>query len=143
MATNLTEYANDLERETKWQKTPMPLEPADYLYMVKKAVKRLYIDTGRASLYNNDLIQTDEEGLTTLTVDLPIDEEAYVFCCAKLNFFQKVATDVNNIVGYTTNAITVTNADKPYSNLKDTMDKLENERRIIFYKMIRYTIATS
>ena len=68
------------------------------------------------------------------------DEEEYAMICAQISFFQRVATDVNNIVGYVTDAMTVTNADKPYSNLKDTMDRLERERRILYYKMHRFAM---
>ena len=49
-------------------------------------------------------------------MDFLIDEEAYILICAQIEFFRKVQSDVNNIVGYTTDALTVTNADKPYTN---------------------------
>lgn len=45
------------------------------------------------------------------------------------------------MVGYSTNALTVTNADKPYANVKDTIEKLDNERRIVYYKMSRYALG--
>lgn len=142
MAISISDLAASLERQTKWQKTPMPLDEYDYIDMVKGGIKKLYIDTGRASVFNSSMFKTDIDGEVSLLVDLPIDEEEYVMLCAKLSFFQRVATDVNNIVGYVTDAMTVTNADKPYANLKDTMDRLERERRICYYKMARYTLAS-
>ena len=60
--------------------------------------------------------------------------------CAQMEFFKRVQSDVNNIIGYSTNALTVTNADKPYENLKDSLLNLENERRILFFKMVRFTL---
>lgn len=54
-------------------------------------------------------------------------------------FFKKVQSDVNNIVGYTTDALSITNADKPYAHLQDTIGELEKERRIVFFKMVPYT----
>lgn len=142
MAISVSDLASSLERKTKWQKTPMPLSEFDYVDMVKDAIKKLYIDTGRASVFHSSMFKTDIDGEVFLQTDLPIDEEAYVMLCAQLGFFERVATDVNNIVGYVTDAMTVTNADKPYANLKDTMDRLERERRICYYKMARYTIAS-
>jgi len=71
--------------------------------------------------------------------DLPIDEEKYVLLVAQITFFKRVQSDVNNIVGYTTDALSVTNADKPYAHLQDTIMNLENERRILFYKMTNYS----
>lgn len=78
--------------------------------------------------------------LCSLSEDLILDERRYVMLSAKIEFFRKVQTDVNNIVGYTTDALTVTNADKPYINLDTTITKLEKERRMIHYKMIRHTL---
>lgn len=70
---------------------------------------------------------------------LPIDEEKYVLLVAQIAFFKKVQSDVNNIVSYTTDALSVANADKPYAHLQDTISNLENERRIVFYKMTNYS----
>ena len=140
MATVLTELIDELKDNTSWQKTPLPLMPTDYINMVKRAIRQLYVDTGRASVYNSGLFIEDADGNVSFTSDLPADEIEYVLICAQINFFKRVATDVNNIVGYVTDALTVTNADKPYANLKDTMDRLENERRIKYYKMHRFAM---
>lgn len=75
-----------------------------------------------------------------MKADLPIDEKHYAILSAKIEFFRRVQTDVNNIVGYTTDALTVTNADKPYVNLASTIDDLKEERRMIHYKMIRHAL---
>lgn len=83
----------------------------------------------------------DDEGLLqSMPEDLEIDEKRYAILSAKIEFFRRVQTDVNNIVGYTTDALTVTNADKPYINIASTIDALEKERRIIHYKMIRHAL---
>ena len=141
MAVSITRLAYELRDHTAWQRTPMPLNDQDYINMVIYGLKRLYIDTARASDYDKIQFNTsDEDGEITCDIKLPIDEEAYVMLCAQINFMKKVASDVNNIVGYTTDALTVTNADKPYANIKDSIASLENERRITYYKMVRYTL---
>lgn len=139
--TNISELANELKDVTRWQKTPLPLSDNDYVSIIIRALKRLYIDTGRASVFNMDMITKNDEENVCFTEDLPIDEEEYVLLCAQIGFFNQVKTDVNNIVGYTTDALSVTNADKPYANIKDSIEKLENERRITYYKMIRYIMS--
>lgn len=139
--TNISELANELKDATRWQKTPLPLSFNDYVSIIIRALKRLYIDTGRASVFNMDMITKNDEENVCFTEDLPIDEEEYVLLCAQIGFFNQVKTDVNNIVGYTTDALSVTNADKPYANIKDSIEKLENERRITYYKMIRYVMS--
>ena len=83
----------------------------------------------------------DDEGLLqSMPEDLEIDEKRYAILSAKIEFFRRVQTDVNNIVGYTTDALTVTNADKPYINIATTIEALEKERRIIHYKMTRHAL---
>lgn len=140
MATVLTELISELRDNTSWQKTPLPLIDADYVNMTKRAIRQLYVDTGRASIYHSGLFTEDDDGIVSFSEDLRADEIEYILICAQINFFKRVATDVNNIVGYVTDALTVTNADKPYANLKDTMDRLENERRIKYYKMHRFAM---
>ena len=139
--TNISELANELKDATRWQKTPLPLSDNDYVSIIIRALKRLYIDTGRASVFNMDMITKNDDENVCFTEDLPIDEEEYVLLCAQIGFFNQVKTDGNNIVGYTTDALSVTNADKPYANIKDSIEKLENERRITYYKMIRYVMS--
>lgn len=59
---------------------------------------------------------------------------------AEIGFYRKIQTSVNSIVGYTTDAMSITNADKPYVYLSTTIKELENKRRILFYKMTRYSM---
>ena len=140
--TNITELAAELKEIVSWQRTPEVLVTEDYEKLIIFGIKTLYIDTGRAARYSKDMIirvQEEEEEVVYFKEDLPIDEEKYVFLIAQIGFFKRVQSDVNNIVGYTTDALTITNADKPYANLQDTIMNLENERRIVFYKMTSYS----
>lgn len=142
--TSITELANELQEITAWQRTPEELDQNDYEKMIVSGIKTLYIDTGRAREFSNSMIVPPEgegEGAEGLyfTVDLGIDEEKYVLIVAQIAFFKKVQSDVNNIVSYTTDALSVANADKPYAHLQDTIGNLENERRIVFYKMTDYS----
>ena len=144
--TDLIKLANKLKKQTAWQRTPEEYTDEDYLGLIIDGVETLYIDTGRASLYSEDMIvvigENEEEEFSPgiyFTQSLPIDEQKYVLIVAQILFFKQVQTDVNNIVGYTTDALTVTNADKPYAHLQDTITNLENERRIVFYKMVNYS----
>lgn len=140
MGTDLKELAARLEEDVSWQKTPFLVTSADYMKMIHFGLKRLYIDTGRASIFGLSIFEDEDE--TVLIDELPIDEEAYVLLLAKIGFFKKVQTDVNNIVSYSTDALTVTNAHRPYDNIKNTLEDLEQERRILYYKMSRYCLPS-
>ena len=141
---NITKIAAWLKEKTEWQETPVPLTDLNYIHMVIDGIERLFVDTGRSEQYNEDLYITlddDEGSYFVYDANIPLDERRYVQICAEMNFFSKVQSDVNNTFGYSTDALTVTNADKPYANLKDTLSNLDNERRIIYYKMTRYTLG--
>lgn len=138
---NVTKLAEWLKVKTAWQETPVVLGDSDYIGMVIDGIERLFVDTGRSTAYDEDLYVTGDDEAIWFDMDIPLDERRYIQICSEMNFFSKVQSDVNNSFGYSTDALTVTNADKPYANLKDTLDKLENERRIIYYKMVRYTLG--
>ena len=138
---NLTEMAEELKEHTAWQETPVDLTDSQYLGMVLRGLKRLFIDTGRAREYNPMKLITTEDDFYCYDQDFLIDEEYYIMLTSQIEFFKKVQTDVNNTFGYTTNALSVTNADKPYANLQNTLGELESERRIVYYKMVRFTLG--
>lgn len=161
---NISKLAEWLKEKTEWQETPVPLTDKNYINMVIDGIERLFVDTGRSEQYDEEKYVTvteessenneepenpesPEEGETVTYYGydavFPLDERRYIQICSEMNFFSKVQSDVNNTFGYATDALTVTNADKPYANLKDTIDKLDNERRIIYYKMVRYTLGVS
>ena len=77
------------------------------------------------------------------TYDLDLDEEEYVLLIAEMQFLQIIQKDVNTITSYTTNALSVTGADKPYAHLADSLEKLEAYRRELNYTMIRYMTGVS
>lgn len=138
---NLTALAEELKEQTEWQDTPFPLTDSQYLGMVLRGLKRLFIDTGRAAEFNPLKLVTLEDDSYNYDGTFLIDEEYYISLCSQIEFFKKVQSDVNNSFGYSTDAITVTNADKPYANLKDTLADIDNERRIVYYKMVRFTLG--
>ncbi len=141
---NITEMANELRELTAWQDTPQPLLAEDYIRIVQRAVRDFFVDINRASEFSKDKYITetvDENEIIFYDREFLADEEVYILILCKIEFFQRVQTDVNNAFGYTTNALTVTNADKPYKNLAETLNGLYNERRIKFNKMVRYTLG--
>lgn len=137
---NVTELASELQELTAWQETPMPLTDADYTKIVIRAVKKFFVDINHPEEYVLSLWITDEDDNPCYNREFNITEEWYILILCRIEFFKRVQTDVNNSFGYTTDALAVTNADKPYANLKDTLDNLEHERRIVFNKMVQYTL---
>ena len=121
--------AQELRQRTEWQDTPVELAHEDYLEIVRQAVRHLYVMTGRYTQYDD-----------SSEIALSADEYEYVLTTAEIGFYRRVQSDVNRIVGYSTDAMTITNADKPYSNISQTVNELLNRQRILYYKMTRFVL---
>lgn len=141
--TSITELVEEVKEATAWQRTPEPMTQGDYERLINNAIKTLFIDTGRTFQFKKEYFTQDENGNSVFDYDFEIDEEKYILLTAQIGFFKKVQSDVNNIVSYSTDALSVTSADKPYTHLQDTIGDLENERRIVFYKMSRFVCLQS
>lgn len=82
--------------------------------MVVHGLKRLFIDTGRADSYDsNKLYSIDDE--LVYDENLNINEEEYIKIVSQMQFFQTVRASVNAMVSYSTDALSVTQGDKPYA----------------------------
>lgn len=151
MALSITDLMAELKIDVGWQATPYPILDNDYFMMIKRGIRRLFVDTNRPEAYDESLIietvnepETEGDPVTKTIIynmDLNIIEQEYILLVSKIAFFKRVQTDVNDKFSYSTDALKVTNADKPYANLKDTLSGLENDRRIIYYKMTDYTLG--
>lgn len=151
MALSITDLMTELRIDVGWQTTPYPILENDYFMMIKRGIRRLFVDTNRPEAYDESLIietvnepETEGDPVTKTIIydmDLNIIEQEYILIVSKIAFFKRVQTDVNDKFSYSTDALKVTNADKPYANLKDTLSGLENDRRIIYYKMTDYTLG--
>lgn len=110
--------------------------------LLVEAVRSMFVKTGRYNQYTLNMFTFDEEtGIAiSMEYDLPTDEYEYVLVYARCGFLRKAQTLVNNIVGYTTDALSVTNADKPFQYLANSISEGEKELRKIFYSMVRHTI---
>lgn len=138
---NLVELAEELKELTAWQETPVVLDLYDYVNMVKRALRKFFVDINSPAEYDMTLFSYNTNDEDVYERVFGADEIEYILTLCKIEFFQRVQSDVNNAFGYSTNALTVTNADKPYANLKDTLAELKNERRINYYKMTRYSFG--
>jgi hypothetical protein len=137
---NVSELANELHSLVEYQQTPRVITDGEYEAMILHGIKRLLIDTGRAAEYSASKLIYDD-GMLYYDQEFTIDEIEYILLVSQIRFFGIVRASVNEMVSYTTNALSVTQGDKPYANITGTLRELENERRIVYYKMVPYTIS--
>lgn len=146
--TDLGALCKRIYEKIEWQKFPIGFTDAQKAEMILnaliEAIKDLFVVTGRAMEYPDYeyTYETDIDGISTpseFSYDLILDEEMYVLCKAQIGIFGKVRAQYNDLLGYTTNALTVTNADKPYAYITGTIDELEADCRRYYYKMVRFS----
>lgn len=136
--TDLKPLVEDMMRATAWQRTPQEVTYGDYVNMIIGGLKHLYLITGRGDSYVDTMVDADAE---TFSADLNLTEKMIVLYASQIEFFEKVRADKNAIVGYTTDALSVTNADKPYQYLSQTIDELRQKIRVAYYKLVSYTVG--
>lgn len=142
--TDIGKLCERLQHKVEWQKTPISMSDEDKQNMLIEAIvygiEDLFVVTGRAMTYQNYTYTTDKESglVSEFSYDLLLDEELYVLCRAQIDIYSKLRAQYTDILGYTTNALTVTNADKPYSYMTGTINELDNQLKEYYYKMVRY-----
>ena len=146
--TDLGALCKRIYEKIEWQRFPVGFTEAQKEEMILneliEAIKDLFVVTGRAlEYYDYEYIYEEQENGTLIpsefTYELLLDEELYVLCKAQVGIFGKVRAQYNDLLGYTTNALTVTNADKPYTYITGTIDELEADMRRYYYKMVRFS----
>lgn len=135
---DLIPLVDELKTATAWQRTPQAILHEDYVNMIVNGIKYLYLITGRGDAFDPDMIGEDDDNLPTFTGTLSLTEQMIVVWAAQISLYERVRADKNSIVGYTTDALTVTNADKPYRYLSETIEELRRNIRAAYYKLISY-----
>lgn len=137
--TSIAELVEELSSAVEFQETPREYDDDDYENFIIRAIRRLYVDTGRAKEYSSDKIVV-VRGAKYFNAKLGADEIEYVLLIAQILFYMAVRASVDAMVSYTTDALSVTGGDKPYKNIAKTIEDLEYERRRIYYTMTDYTL---
>lgn len=140
--TSVTDLAAELANRVYLQRSEKEFTSEEYVQLIVNAISSLYVDTGRALQFDKLSFEKIGDAIY-FSEDLKIDEREYVLLIAEQAFLQIIQKDVNIITSYTTNALSVTGADKPYAHLADSIEKLEWKRRELLYRMIRYMTGVS
>lgn len=137
--TDLIKLATELANRIEWQLVPEDLDIDDCVEFIIRGIRTLYIQIGEAAAYSDDLLILDENDKpVSFARAFILDEEEYILVSAMIDFYSKVQSDVSELESYTTDAMAVANADKPFANLASMLDKLRSQQNKIWYKMVRY-----
>lgn len=135
--TDVIGLASRLFNRIEWQRVPNDVTRDDLADLIVNAIRYLYVVTGRALEFSESMFTIDEDTYT-FSRTLPLDEEEYVILTAEIDFYKKVQSSVSDQVSYTTDAMSVSHGDKPFANIQQKLADLESQRKIIWYKMIRF-----
>lgn len=137
---DITDVAAELQEETAWQSTPLPVYKEDYIKIVVQAIKKFYVDVNHPGEYDRTLFITNEYDHVCYDYDFNILQEEYIFILCKLIFKRKIYTDLagDGAVSYTTDALSVTGAKEGYKSIQQEIDDLELERIRVFHKMMAH-----
>lgn len=132
---DLQPFVDALKDKTAWQRTPAAISDEQYLEMIIHGIEYLFMLTGRDGEIQDGSIDREAK---TFAGELGLTEKKIVGWAAEIELLERVRDDKNAIVGYTTDALSVTNADKPYQYLTDSINYLKHEIRVAYYKLVGY-----
>lgn len=135
MATSLEMLKDELKDITRFQQTPIPYLDSDYRRLIKRGLERFYADYRIGNRFNQDYYEEEIDGeiIGNLNRNLSLEERQYVLIAAEIAFKHQIRADVATLVSYTTNAMSVAGADKPYRNLKEEIEELEQRLLDLYY----------
>ncbi|MGE5438088.1 MAG: hypothetical protein ACM3O3_12820 [Syntrophothermus sp.] len=140
MATDITAIRDTLKTNVKNQRTPVVITDDEYLEFAIAGCKRLYIDTGVVANWDSEYTS----GATpTLSSTLNLNQIQYCITSAEIEFFNSIITYWNTMVSYVTNALTISNAFKPYEFIAKLIEVRENKLIQLFHRMTDTANASS
>ncbi len=149
--TDIVKLAQRLHRRIRWQEIPEELTSTDLMDILCDAIRMLYVISGRTFQFSEDMfvtgIETQAEGESEseyteyglwFTENLAIDEEEWVLLEGEIAFYNMALSNVDDLQSYTTDAMAVTHGDKPYKNIKATVEDRQMKQAVVWTRMVRF-----
>lgn len=165
--TDIVNLAQRLHRRIKWQEIPEELDSSDLIDILCDAIRMLYVISGRTFQFSEDMFtdtpvvdeteESGEAGETNETEEgtgeaqeepeekglwftntLALDEEEWVLLEGEIAFYNMALSNVDDLQSYTTDAMSVTHGDKPYKNIKATVEDRQAKQAVVWTRMVRF-----
>ena len=161
--TDLVQLAQRLHRRVKWREIPEELDSSDLIDMICDAIRMLYVISGRTFIFSEDKFivveEPDEEDPETpeepgesdeeekdddlapgvyFADDLELDEQEWILLEGEISFYNLALSNVDDLQSYTTDAMAVTHGDKPYKNIKATVEDRQAKQAVVWTRMVRF-----
>jgi hypothetical protein len=151
--TDIVKLAQRLHRRIKWQEIPEEMTSADLIDILCDAIRMLYVISGRTFQYSDDMFTTtnpedvgeneddseEEKDDGMFFADtLELDEQEWVLLEGEIAFYNMALSNVDDLQSYTTDAMAVTHGDKPYKNIKATVEDRQMKQAVVWTRMVRF-----
>ena len=161
--TDIVKLAYRLQRRIRWQEIPEALTSTDLIEIICDAIRMLYVISGRTFQFSEEMFTTtneasveeteteetteasetteteeeNEDGLW-FTADLELDEQEWILLESEIAFYNMALSNVDDLQSYTTDAMSVTHGDKPYKNIKATVEDRQARQAVVWTRMVRF-----
>lgn len=132
--TDIVALARRLHRRIKWQEIPEEMTSEDLIDIVCDAIRMLYVISGRTFSFSEDKFVND----STFEDTLELDEQEWVLLEGEIAFYNLALSNVDDLQSYTTDAMAVTHGDKPYKNIKATVEDRQAKQAVVWTRMTRF-----
>ena len=141
--TDIVKLAQRLHRRIQWQEIPEQLTSSDLIDIICDAIRMLYVISGRTFQYSEEKFieeqrENSEETDFYFEDDLEIDEIEWILLEGEIAFYNLALSNVDDLQSYTTDAMAVTHGDKPYKNIKSTIDDRKEKQAVVWTRMVRF-----
>lgn len=136
--TNVIALAGRLQRDLSMFNIASALTQDDYVHYIIIGTEMFYNYTGQGYANVDDIMVYDEQlppKVVAFSRDFALIERSYILVCAKISIVKWAQANKAELVSYTTDALSVAHGDKPFKNLTEMLQSLEQERRILHYKL--------
>lgn len=132
MSTSISDIKDELkEKVTYYRQRGTAYTDDDYLEMSVRGTKKLYIDCGWTTWDS----EYTSGATPTVSVDLDLTQTEYAILSSELKFWEQALCDWFTMVGYTTNALTITYPHKPAEFIQEKIKSIKTDLVELFQKM--------
>lgn len=157
--TDIVKLAQRLHRRIKWQEIPEEMTSEDLIEILCDAIRMLYVISGRTFNFSEDKFivvpepdedteepenpdeeekDDDLEPGVYYADDLELDEQEWILLEGEIAFYNLALSNVDDLQSYTTDAMAVTHGDKPYKNIKSTVEDRQAKQAVVWTRMVRF-----
>ena len=131
------QFSEDMFVDTRPEEYESPITDDDHGNASFEDPNIIYTDDGDGNVTMSTGEEPTEDGVW-FTADLMLDEQEWVLLESEIAFYNMVLSNVDDLQSYTTDAMSVTHGDKPFKNIRSTVEDRQMKQAIVWTRMVRF-----